>query len=132
MPATLITAELEAGAELLVRYALQAGAHWYFCNAELRSAQDLTLASYPSSSEAARLLGSELRPALSRLTAVLDRLRLQFAAAATAEAALRRLGRSYVVRSYTVHDAGGGVVCQWHNQALAAPAEAPAAGQRAG
>ena len=118
----LIAAELEAGAELLVRYALQAGAHWYFCGAELRSTGDLTLASYPNAGEAARLLGSELRPALSRLTAVLDRLRLQFTSAASAEAALRRLGRNYVVRSYVVRDAEGAVVCQWQNQALATPA----------
>jgi hypothetical protein len=129
MPATLIAAELDAGAELLVRYALQAGAHWYFCNAELRSTQNQTLASYPSSSEAARLLGSELRPALARLTAVLDRLRLQFAAASSAEATLRRLGRSFVVRGYAVYDGDGAMVCQWQNQALAEPAaHAPLSG----
>jgi hypothetical protein len=122
----LIAAELEAGAELLARYALQAGAHWYFCGAELRSTRNLTLASYPNAGEAARLLGSELRPALSRLTAVLDRLRLQFTQAASAEATLRRLGRNYVVRGYVVRDAEGAIVCQWHNQALAtAAAHAP-------
>lgn len=118
----LIAAELEAGAELVVRYALQAGSHWHFCAAELRSTRDQTLASYPNAGEAARLLGSELRPALARLTAVLDRLRLQFATAAAAEAALRRLGHSYVVRGYVVRDGAGAVVCQWHNQALATPA----------
>jgi hypothetical protein len=122
MPATLIAAELDAGAELLVRYALQAGAHWHFCAAELRSTQDQTLASYPSAGEAARLLGSELRPALARLLAVLDRLRLQFSAAASAEATLRRLGRSYLVRSYAVHNSAGEVIYLWQNPALAAPA----------
>jgi hypothetical protein len=126
MPPTLIVAELEAGAELMVRYALQGGPQWQFCAAELRSVQDQTLASYPNAGEAARLLGSELRPALARLTAVLDRLRLQFVTAVSAEAALRRLGRSYVVRGYVVRDGAGAVVCQWHNQALATPpAHAP-------
>jgi hypothetical protein len=128
----LIAAELDAGAELLVRYALQAGVHWYFQNAELRSTQGSTLASYPSSSEAARLLGSELRPALARLTAVLDRLRLQFAAACAAEASLRRVGRSYVVRSYAVRDQNGAIVCQWQNAALQiAAAHAPINGKLA-
>ncbi|MDB5977092.1 MAG: hypothetical protein JWR07_3852, partial [Nevskia sp.] len=37
MPATTIKQELEAGAELIVRYALLDGAQWHFQNAELLS-----------------------------------------------------------------------------------------------
>jgi len=110
--------ELEAGAELVVRYALLDGAQWHLQNAELISNSGRTLASYPSSSEAARLLGSELRPALARLKAVLDRLRLQFPAALTAEARLLRMSLSYLVRHYAVQDDSGTIVCQWRNPAV--------------
>ena len=123
MPATTIKPEKDAGAELIVRYALPHG-EWQFQNAELNTADGRTLASYPSTSEAARLLGSELRPALARLKAVLDRLRLQFPAALSAEARLRRMSLSYLVAHYAVRDAAGGVICQWHNPALAASAVA--------
>ena len=127
MPATYDKPELEAGAELIVRYALLDGAHWHFQNAELIAASGRTLASYPSSGEAARLLGSELRPALARLKAVLDRLRLQFPAALTAEARLLRMSLSYLVRHYAVQDDGGTIICQWRNPAmpLAASAAVP-------
>jgi len=118
MPATTFKPELEPGAELIVRYALLDGAQWHFQNAELVSRAAHTLASYPSSGEAARLLGSELRPALARLKAVLDRLRLQFPEAVTAEAGLQRLSLSYLVRHYAVHDDAGTIVCQWRNPAL--------------
>lgn len=118
MPATTTRPEREAGAELIVRYALLDGAQWHFQNAELIGDSGRTLASYPSSSEAARLLGSELRPALARLKAVLDRLRLQFPSALTAEARLLRMSLSYLVGHYTVQDEGGAVVCQWRNPAL--------------
>ncbi|MDB5973510.1 MAG: hypothetical protein JWR07_270 [Nevskia sp.] len=118
MPATTIKQELEAGAELIVRYALLDGAQWHFQNAELLSAAGRTLASYPTSNEAARLLGSELRPALARLKAVLDRLRLQFPAALTAEAHLLRLSMSYLVRHYAVQDEAGMILCQWRNPAM--------------
>lgn len=118
MPATTIKQELEAGAELIVRYALLDGTQWYFQNAELLSVSGRTLASYPNANEAARLLGSELRPALARLKAVLDRLRLQFPAALTAEARLLRLSMSYLVRHYAVQDDAGMTLCQWRNPAM--------------
>ena len=129
MPVTSINAEVEAGAELIVRYALLDGTQWHLQNAELVTESGRTLASYPSSSEAARLLGSALRPALARLKAVLDRLRLQFPAALTAEARLQRMSMSYLVRHYAVQDDAGGVICQWRNPAMPALAQTPASGK---
>ena len=58
------------------------------------------------------------RPALSRLKAVLDRVRQQFPASLTAEAQLQRMSMSYLVGHYAVHDESGAVVCQWHNPEL--------------
>jgi hypothetical protein len=118
MPTPIIIAELEAGAELTVRYALLDGLHWHFQNGELLTAQGRVLASYPSSAEASRLLGGELRPALARLKAVLDRVRLQHPAALIAEARLQRLSLSFLVSDYTVHDENSLLLCQWRNPAL--------------
>ncbi|MDE0855668.1 MAG: hypothetical protein OSA97_14725 [Nevskia sp.] len=125
MPATTNTPERDAGAELTVRYALLDRTHWHFQNAELNVDGGRTLASYPSANEAARLLGSELRPALARLKAVLDRLRMQFPDALTAEARLQRMSLSYLVRHYVVLDETGTIVCQWSNPALTATVAAP-------
>lgn len=129
MPTSTIIAELEAGAELTVRYALLDGVHWHFQNGELLSAQGRVLASYPSSAEASRLLGGELRPALARLKAVLDRVRLQHPAALTAEARLQRLSLSFLVSDYLVQDETGLGLCQWHNPALGPRGLTPRSGQ---
>jgi hypothetical protein len=118
MPLSNMNSELDAGAELTVRYALLDGVHWHFQNAELVSPQGRILASYPNTSEAARLLGNELRPALARLKAVLDRVRLIFPAALTAEAHLQRLSLSFLVRDYQAQDESGTTLCQWRNPAL--------------
>jgi len=118
MPLSKMTSELDAGAELMVRYALLDGVHWHFQNAELVSEQGKVLASYPSTSEAARLLGTELRPALARLKAVLDRVRLIFPTALTAEARLQRLSLSFLVSDYQAQDESGVTLCQWRNPAL--------------
>ena len=129
MPVTTVSPEVEASAELIVRYALLDGTQWHFQNAELITDSGRTLASYPSSGEAARLLGSALRPALARLKAVLDRLRLQFPAALTAEARLQRMSLSYLVRHYAVQDDAGSIICQWRNPAMQATAQAPVNGK---
>jgi len=129
MPVTTIDPEVEINAELIVRYALLDGTQWHFLNAELVADSGRTLASYPSSSEAARLLGSALRPALARLKAVLDRLRLQFPAALTAEARLQRMSLSYLVRHYAVQDDAGVMICQWRNPAMPSVVQAPANGK---
>jgi hypothetical protein len=119
MPVTHIKAALEPGAELIVRFALLPQEQWQFQGAELLSGPGgRLLARYPSVNEAASLLGSELRPALARLKAVLDRLRLQFPGALTSEARLQRMSLSVLVRYYRVLDAAGTVVCEWHNPAL--------------
>jgi len=128
MPITTIDPEL-AGAELIVRYALLDGKQWHFSSAELIGGSMRTLASYPSASEAARLLGSELRPALARLKTVFDRVRLQFPAALTAEARLQRLSMSYLVSHYAVQDDSGAVICQWRNPAMPAATEAALGGK---
>lgn len=131
MPTKKLISELDSGAELIVRYALLDGAQWHFQNAEMHCEQGRTLASYPSSSEAARLLGSELRPTLARLKAVLDRLRLKFPRALIAEARLRRMSLSYVVRHYAVEDESGFTLYQWRNPALPAAEPVPLADKRA-
>lgn len=115
---TIINSELEGGAELTVRYALLDGVHWHFQNAELCSEQGRILASYPSSAEAARLLGSELRPALARLKAVLDRVRLNHPTALIAEARLQRLSLSFLVGDYLAQDENGNTLCYWRNPVL--------------
>lgn len=125
MPRSSMNSELDAGAELTVRYALLDGVHWHFQNAELQSAAGEVLASYPSSAEAARLLGSELRPALARLKAVLDRVRLNYPTALTAEARLRRLSLSFLVGDYLAQDENGNVLCRWRNPALPEPVKPP-------
>jgi len=132
MPTSTIIAELEAGAELTVRYAQIDGVHWHFQNGELTSAQGRVLASYPSSAEASRLLGGELRPALARLKAVLDRVRLQHPTALTAEARLQRLSLSFLVCNYVVQDETGLGLCQWRNPALPSRGLTPHSGQFAG
>jgi hypothetical protein len=126
MPEASVKPELKPGAELLVRYAMTAEGQWGFQSAEMLSDQaGRILASYPSANEAARLLGSALRPALARLLAVLDRLRLQFPGAFTAQARLQGMSLSYLVSHYQVQDAAGAIICQWHNPAMrAAPAPA--------
>ena len=117
MPGKSVVEDAEGG-ELVVQFALLDGVNWHFQNALIRSPQGRTLASYPSQNEAARHLGSALRPALSRLKAVLDRVRQQFPASLTAEAQLQRMSMSYLVGHYAVHDESGAVVCQWHNPEL--------------
>jgi hypothetical protein len=68
-----------------------------------------------------------VRPALARLKAVLDRVRLEHPRALLAEARLRRLGQSYLVGSYVVQDETGLALYLWRNPALLPPA----AGMRA-
>jgi hypothetical protein len=131
MPTPTIIAELESGAELIVRYALLDGRHWDFQNGELHAAQGRVLASYPSSAEAARLLGGELRPALARLKAVLDRVRLKHPGALIAEARLQRLSLSFLVGDYIVQDESGQRLYQWRNPALPQREPAPPAGKLA-
>jgi hypothetical protein len=131
MPVKAVTSELDSGAELLVRYALLDGAQWHFQNADLISATGQVLGFYSSHHEATRLLGSELRPTLARLKAVLDRLRLQFPRSLTAEASLQRMSLSYLVRHYAVQDETGRILYQWRNPALEPPVPAPFAGRRA-
>lgn len=118
MPTPTIIAELEAGAELIVRYALLDGVHWHFQNGELVSTEGRVLASYPTPAEASRLLGGELRPALARLKAVLDRVRLTHPDSLTAEARLQRLSLSFLVGDYAVFDETGLRLSQWQNPAL--------------
>jgi hypothetical protein len=118
MPKPNMNSELDGGAALTVRYALLDGVHWHFQNAELHSGEGRILASYPSGAEAARLLGGELRPALARLTAVLDRVRLTFPTALTAEARLQRLSTSFLVSDYLAQDETGMILCQWRNPAM--------------
>jgi hypothetical protein len=124
MPIKSVIDEAEGG-ELIVQFALLDGVNWHFQSATVRSPQGRALASYPTQNEAARLLGSALRPALSRLKAVLDRVRQQFPAALTAEASLQRMSLSYLVGHYAVHDELGAVVCQWSNPELQARAFTP-------
>jgi hypothetical protein len=133
MPVSIVKSVLDPGAELIVRYALLDGERWHFQNAVLLSGTNgRSVASYPSANEAARLLGSELRPALSRLQAVLDRLRLQFPNALTAEARLHRMSLSYLVSHYSIHDENGAVVCQWNNPAIQQTMAEPVANKLAG
>src|SRR5438105_3721517 len=71
MPAARMISELDSGAELLVHYALLDGTQWQFQDAQLISARSQLLNTYPSYAEATAVLGSELRPTLARLKAVL-------------------------------------------------------------
>lgn len=128
MPAARMISELDSGAELLVHYALLDGTQWHFQDAQLISARSQLLNTYPSYAEATAVLGSELRPTLARLKAVLDRLRLQYPRTMTAEASLQRMSTSYVVRHYAAFDEGGRTLYQWRNPALQPPTPV---GQRA-
>ena len=131
MGAGKLAFEASEGAELVVQYALLDGVNWHFQSAVLRGDDGRAVASYSSQNEAARQLGSALRPALSRLGAVLERIRQQQPAALTAEAGLQRLSLSYLVGRYSVHDESGAELCQWRNAELARKPPAVSGGAQA-